>query len=539
MIERGNMYKCDNCGGDLVFDPYTQKLVCKSCNSHFPLSDERDKDLEKAEDGTFETEVFTCPNCGGQLVGVEKSVVAFCPYCGSEVQMPTEKIKKDLPELIVPFKIGKEQCQDIYKKGARKFIFAPSEMKSDKFLEKVQGVYVPYWSYICKFDGQLTADVVYSTTYGDYIDNDYVNLGKQVDGFTIVSKDASRELDDELSIGAGGFNDNSIVYFKPQYLTGFYADLPDVDSDYYEQQAATEAIEVVIDKVIDRSQSNTTVLGLDDRNCREDVEAKKSAMPLYFLTWRDNEKVSYSLVNGQSGRLSAKLPVDLKKYFLISFLIAIPLFLLFFFNNITFMPSTTAGYAGIMLIISMALAVSAGKHALAKEKLFFGCPLDKKERNYLKNPNNTKSIAGIAILIYLFIAFGVPILSVGVQFMAFFTGGDFFVKIIAAIVGGVIIFRLFKFALDAGEYAKGYPQGWFKKLSGIFRFCAIFGTIGVILSEIVTIFDLVKDEYYYAIIIYTMVISFIILIDLIREYNISVTRPLKYFERRKGLKDYV
>lgn len=98
---------------------------------------------------------------------------------------------------------------------------------------------------------------------------------------------------------------------------------------------------------------------------------------------------------------------------------------------------------------------------------------------------------------------------------------------------------MFKFALDAGEYAKGYPQGWFKKLSGIFRFCAIFGTIGVILSEIVTIFDLVKDEYYYAIIIYTMVISFIILIDLIREYNISVTRPLKYFERRKGLKDYV
>lgn len=533
------MYKCDNCGGDLVFDPYTQKLVCKSCNSHFPLSPERDKNLELAEDGTYETQVFTCPNCGGQLIGIEKSIVAFCPYCGSEVQMPTEKIKKDLPELIVPFRIGKEQCQDIYKKGAKKFIFAPSEMKSDKFIEKVQGVYVPYWSYVCKFEGQINANVVYSTTSGSYVDNDYVNLGKQIGGYTIVSKDASKELDDELSIGAGGFNDNSIVYFKPQYLAGFYADLPDVDSDYYEQQAATEAIDVAMNKVLDRQQSNATILGVDDSKCREDVQAKMSAMPLYFLTWKDNEKVSYSLVNGQSGTLSAKLPVDLKKYFLISLLMAVPLFCIFFFANITFMPSMTSIYAGVMLIISMALATSAGKHALAKEKLFFGCPLDKKERSYLNNPNNTKPIVSIGLAIFLFISFGFPLIITGVQFLAFFKDGAFVFRIFVLIASGFVIFRLIKCASQAGEYAKGYPQGWFKKLSQILRFCAIFGTIGIILSEAVTMIDLVKDEYYYAIIIYTMVISFIILIDLIREYNISVTRPLKYFERRKGLRDYV
>lgn len=537
MIERGNMYKCDNCGGDLVFDPYTQSLMCNHCGSHFPLSPERDKDLEMAEDGTYETQVFTCPNCGGQLMGLTESIVDFCPYCGSEVQMPTEKIKKDLPELIVPFRIGREQCKDIYKKGAKKFIFAPRELKSDAFIDRVQGVYVPYWSYVCKFEGQINANVVYSTTSGDYIDNDYVNLGKQVDGFTIVSKDASRELDDELSIGAGGFNDDSIMYFKPQYLAGFYADLPDVNADYYEQQATTEAMDVVMDKVLDKHQPNTTIIGVDEKNLHQNVEAKRSAMPLYFLTWRDKDKVSYSLINGQSGNLSAKLPVDLKKYFLISLLMAVPLFCLFFFANITFWPSTTAVCSGIMLLIAMALAQSAGKHAFVKEKIFFGCELDKKERKFLENPNNYKTVVNVCLTIFICMIFLFPITIGAIQLIAAFSDWDFVIRIVVIALSVLNIYRLFKYASDAHQYALGYPNGWFKKLSGILKFCAISGTIGIILSEIVTFVDLIVDEYYYAIIIYTMAVSFIILIDLIREYNISVTRPLKYFDRRKGLKD--
>lgn len=84
-----------------------------------------------------------------------------------------------------------------------------------------------------------------------------------------------------------------------------------------------------------------------------------------------------------------------------------------------------------------------------------------------------------------------------------------------------------------------HKEGWFSKLSGTMLFAAIAGLIGIILTQGLTAFELVNDEYYYFIALYGMLASVLIFVNLIKEYNISVTRPLKYFEKRKGLKDYV
>lgn len=443
------MYKCDHCGGDLIFDPANQKMTCKSCGSHYPITPERDKELEVAEDGTFETEVFNCPNCGGRLVGVEESVVSFCPFCGSQVQVPTEKIHEKLPELIVPFSVDKRFCRNIYKNQAKKFIFAPSEMKSDEFIDRVQGVYVPYWSYVCHFDGQASAEVVHSVTSGNYVDKDYYMVTKQVGGHAIVSKDASRSLDDELSIGAGSFSDNSIQYFTPQYLSGFYADLPDVDPQYYFDEAGGEARKKVVDKVFDKGP-NDSIINVNDRGLQENIESRRAAMPMYFLTWRDKNKVSYSLINGQTGTLSAKLPVDLRKFFLISLLFALPFFFVLFFMNVTIMPRTIATLSGILLVVSMFLTYRTGTSAILKEKVFFGYPLDKKmqqQREKMKR-QFANLIFPTASTFIIFIVLIVHEVSLNSGF------GRFVVSLFIVIFGIINIVRLFKGAFEAGACAQ-------------------------------------------------------------------------------------
>lgn len=51
-------------------------------------------------------------------------------------------------------------------------------------------------------------------------------------------------------------------------------------------------------------------------------------LPVWFLSYRNGDRVSYAVVNGQTGKAAADLPVDGKKYLAGSFLLAIPLFFL-------------------------------------------------------------------------------------------------------------------------------------------------------------------------------------------------------------------
>lgn len=355
--------KCDNCGGNLIFDPDTQSLVCQSCNTHFRITPERDKELETSEDGAFEADVFTCPNCGGELIGFAESIVSFCPFCGSEVAMITEKVNKKLPELIIPFEVSRDECKSIYQKGVRKFIFAPKKMNSDEFIDRVQGVYVPYWYYVCNFSGSVDANFIDATRNGDYIDKDYYSVKKNVSGHISIPRDASKGLDD---------------------------DLPDVPAEYYMDDSAAEAKDAALDRIL-YEVGDKEIQSFDDNDLKIDVEPKSLASPLYLMTWRDEKKVSYSLINGQNGTLSSGLPVDILKYFLASVLIALPLFLLFYFGKMTIFPDSLSVYSGLWLLIAMIMGFNAGNQAYQKEKLIFGYPLKRRHFGKNKAVNNMKS----------------------------------------------------------------------------------------------------------------------------------------------------
>ena len=47
--------------------------------------------------------------------------------------------------------------------------------------------------------------------------------------------------------------------------------------------------------------------------------------PVWFLTWRDKDRVAYAVVNGVNGKIAADMPVDKKKYLIGSLITAVPL----------------------------------------------------------------------------------------------------------------------------------------------------------------------------------------------------------------------
>ena len=142
-------YKCPNCGGELVFDPETQKYKCGYCLSEF-TDVEAEQANPKAAAGTdareeepSEAVVYTCPNCGAELLTDGTTAATFCFYCHSPVVLSGRVSGKYLPDRILPFVIDRKEAVDRFLKDVRKKFFIPRDFFSKAQIEKLSGIYFP------------------------------------------------------------------------------------------------------------------------------------------------------------------------------------------------------------------------------------------------------------------------------------------------------------------------------------------------------------------------------------------------------------
>ena len=64
------IFKCKNCGGNVVYSPEKKGMFCPYCDSM--NSEEREEHLGK--------EMQICPNCNGEVPVLEHASPTQCPY---------------------------------------------------------------------------------------------------------------------------------------------------------------------------------------------------------------------------------------------------------------------------------------------------------------------------------------------------------------------------------------------------------------------------------------------------------------------------
>ena len=262
------MYRCPNCGGEMAFSPEKQKLVCAYCDSEFTVDEFDGKKGVKADEHTFAQEqpemseedvkffqatVFTCPQCGGEILSTTDTAATFCSFCGASVLLNSRVSKEMRPDMIIPFKISRQQCAEEYKKTVAKALFVPSSMKKDDEIEKFRSIYMPYWIYSYDYDGKITTAGKTDSRHGDYIYTKHYDLTADAKlDYEGISFDASSSFSDSLSEAVAPFDMKEADTFKPAYMTGHYADTKDVNADVYEPEAAdvvrSHAIEEIYKK---------------------------------------------------------------------------------------------------------------------------------------------------------------------------------------------------------------------------------------------------------------------------------------------------
>lgn len=413
------MYECPNCGGNLRFDIASQKLSCAYCDGHFdPYSIKKDTDA--IENNFFEVTVFTCPQCGGELFSEDNEAATFCSFCGASTILTGRLSKEKRPDFIISFKKTKEDCKKAYGKKMRKAFFVPKQLRDPQYIDEFRGIYMPYWTYQLVQNGSVSLKGEKSYRKGNYVYTEHYDLFGELDSYYLgYSYDASTSFYDNISEALAPYDAKELVRFTPAFLSGFYADTADVESGLYLKDAMEKAEDNTFRRIckeerfkgckISKPKNNRQGLGTELR------EADNTMYPVWFLTYRNKDKVAYMTVNGQTGKVVADMPIDPKRYLAAALLLAIPIFLLLnlFF---TLRPILLLGLSAVLAIASTVLygteldAIYKREHNLDDRALKKGKKSDKKSRAEIgKKLSINAVVSAVAVLVAVFIGIFRPV----------------------------------------------------------------------------------------------------------------------------------
>ena len=153
-------YKCPNCAANMVFDSTTGKLHCGSCDYEEEIEgyqkeyESFDSKFHSATFGDEEARQYLCKSCGAVLVTDNHTAATICSFCGSPMVLG-DRISGDYaPTKVIPFSISKEEATKAFKKWCKKLKFSPKEFTKGNKIKEVVGMYVPFWLYDLRGQGE-------------------------------------------------------------------------------------------------------------------------------------------------------------------------------------------------------------------------------------------------------------------------------------------------------------------------------------------------------------------------------------------------
>ncbi len=544
--------KCPNCGGELRFDIKTQKNVCDFCDSTFDIAPEtngkggkkngqatkRAKVLEdehsevrEKSGGKLKVKTFLCPNCGGEIYATDTEANEFCSYCGSMVILQERIDDIDRPDYIIPFKVDKDRCREIYNKHIGKLIFAPKEFKTPGNIDRFRPIYTPYWVYESKFSGpgKLKAKHVYSK--GNYEYTEHHDFLFDVDAeYGGISFDASSAFDDNTSAAIAPYDSSKMEKFDERYLSGFFADIPDVRNKVYTEDAKELMKSDVADKalkseVFKKSRAKHNADGKGDELPSGEIKGKNAMFPVWFLSFRHGDRVSYAVVNGESGKITCDTPISVTKFMLFSLILAIPFFFLY---NAVFMmqPMAMQLIAGLVTFaLSLYYSWYLGQVEISEKRFTdkgYVLSHEKELGNDLKEAKKQldaaetkkkikpESFSGQLYMLVFAVAFfaiiGFAVAEVLLEF-------DALALAIAGVLAFLIIFRT--------KCADNKDRTIAIGILAVYAYCAL-----------VALIEPVRDVFFYLGSLLQVLSMLAIFLSVIVKYNILATRPLPQLKGR-------
>ena len=335
--------KCTGCGAILKFKPGTHHLTCTHCGAENIIEQSteiiEEVDFEKFISTQYEKEEkievvsVKCPACGAAIT-LEPNVTSDqCPYCSSNIVVESGSTSTVLkPKSLLPFAVDKQKATDSFKTWIHKLWFAPSDLKQKAAKGKLDGIYIPYWTYDANtgtyYTGARGTYYYVTETYTTTENGQTVTRTRQVrrTRWTSTSGHVSNTFDDILVIASKSLPEKytqklepwhlkDLVPYNDKYLSGFRSESYQVDIVEGLGMAKEQMVPVIrttIHRDIGGDEQRIYTMNTSYNN----ITFKHILLPIWISSYRYKDKLYRFLINGQTGEVQGERPYSTIKIIL-------------------------------------------------------------------------------------------------------------------------------------------------------------------------------------------------------------------------------
>lgn len=283
----------------------------------------------EADEKAFEesARLYTCQNCGAQIIAEAETSATFCYYCHAPVVLAGRLTGEYRPAWVLPFALSREQAMENFQKWCKKRWFLPKDFTTEKQLEKMTGVYVPFWLTNCESDACVSgiAKRVRSWTEGDYRvteTQEYQVTRAATIPYRGIPADGSQKIEDALMHAIEPFPYQKMKPFRMRYLSGFMAQKYDVSYENVMPYVQARVEESSYHLLRDDIKGYTSVTLPSKRAVLQNVQHDYVLLPVWFMNFHYRKKEYDFAMNGQTGVQAGTPPLSWGKAFLCSGIVA-------------------------------------------------------------------------------------------------------------------------------------------------------------------------------------------------------------------------
>lgn len=307
--DRGNnklLYRCVNCGGNVVYEPSKKKMICMSCGG------------SECQEVVPSKEPMVCVNCGSQIPYTEFQSAGRCPACGT-YQLRDDKVSYPYgADAVLPFKISKHEAEEKLKEEFGKKLFLPGSFLSQKTLEHLKGVYVPFWMYYydSNVDYQAVGTKVRTWTSGDkrYTETSYFDVARKIHvNYQGIPVDASIAMEDGIMDLMEPYDYAELIKHDNKFLSGFEAETYNMPPDQLAFRAQEKADKANRDWIREYTSGYDTLTSERFTSNNRQTGTKFALMPVWVYEYRFQNQNYKFYVNGQTGKCIGTPPRSIGK----------------------------------------------------------------------------------------------------------------------------------------------------------------------------------------------------------------------------------
>lgn len=302
-----------------------------------------------------ESRHFQCKSCGSEITTDRKQRSYVCPFCDSTyvVEFSPDYSNKRRPEFVIGFGVTPEQAETHFRNWIKtNQWFRPGDLAEAKVAEKLQGIYLPFWSFSMLAQSEWKAEIgehwyrtetyrtrgpkgkmvtrtrrVQETEWWDLAGRHH----RYHHGYLVSASPRITQNDLRMILP---FQLPALKRYEAFYLAGWL-------SEEYEIEE-TEALRLCKEEFNRREGNHIAAFLPGDSHRHLDYSTKFGPhqsdlilLPVYLMSYKYGDKLYRFMVNGQTGKVNGEKPYSKTKIGLliglIGFLIVlfIVVFLLF------------------------------------------------------------------------------------------------------------------------------------------------------------------------------------------------------------------